>query len=316
MSTATLPLRHFLLALAVVAVWGSNFVVIQIAIEKLPPLFFSALRFAFAFFPLVFFLPRPAVRWRNLAAYGLLIGVGQFGLMTFAMHGHITPGLASLVLQAHVFFTIFLSMFLLGERVRLRQWAALAVASAGIGVIAAHTDGNTTVAGLLMVILAAASWGVGNMVARRAAQANMLAYVAWSSVFAAVPLFILSWVFEGAPAILNGIKAANVGTWAAVAWQSIANALFGFAVWAWLLARYPAATVSPISLLVPVVGMTAASVILGEAMPVWKLVAMALVMAGLALNFWKGFLRSEKGFSRGEKEFSRGEKAITPDDKR
>lgn len=288
MPTPTLPLRHFLLALAVVAVWGTNFVVIQIALEKLPPLFFSALRFTFAFFPCALLLPRPAVPWRNLAAYGLLIGVGQFGLMSFAMNGHITPGLASLVLQAHVFFTIFLSMFLMGERVRRMQWAALAVALAGIAVIAAHTDGNTSGSGLAMIILAASSWGVGNMVARRAGRVNMVAYVVWSSAFAALPLLLLSFVVEGGPAILNGIHAANAGTWAAVAWQSFGNALFGFAVWAWLLARYPAATVSPISLLVPVFGMSAAGVILGEPMPSWKLAAMTLVMAGLALNFWKG----------------------------
>lgn len=288
MSNPTLPLRHLFLALAVVAVWGSNFVVIQIALEKLPPLFFSALRFAFAFLPCAVFLPRPRVRWRNLAAYGLLIGLGQFGLMTFAMHGHITPGLASLVLQTQVFFTIFLSMFLMGERVRRMQWVALGVATAGIAVIAAHTDGNTSGLGLAMIILAAASWAVGNMVARRAGRVNMVAYVVWSSVFAAVPLLLFSFVFEGVPAILNGIRFANVGTWVAVLWQAFGNALFGFAVWGWLLARYPAATVSPISLLVPVFGMTAAGVILGEPMPMWKLAAMALVMAGLALNFWKG----------------------------
>ncbi len=291
MSHPQLPLRHFFLALSVVAVWGTNFVVIQVALATLPPLLFAALRFALVFFPGCLFMPRPAVPWRGLIAYGLLIGVGQFGLLFLAMNGHITPGLASLVIQTQVFFTIFLSMRLTGERVRPLQWLALGVAAAGIGVIVAHTDGSTTLAGLGMVLLAAASWSAGNMVARAPAQSanvNAVAYVVWSGVFAAVPLLILSLLFEGAPAIGRGLQSAGPGTWLAVAWQSVGNSLFGYAMWAWLLARYPAATVSPMALLVPVFGMAASSLLLAEPMPLWKIVATVLVMAGLGLNMLKG----------------------------
>lgn len=284
MSSHVLPLRHFLLALSVVAVWGTNFVVIKQALAHLPPVLFAALRFGFVFLPAALLLPRPAVSWRNLAAYGVLIGVGQFGLLFLAMHGHISPGLASLVIQVQVFFTIFLSMAMNGERVRRVQWAALALASAGIVLIAAHTDGTTTLGGLLLVILAAASWAGGNMVNKRAGQVNMVAYVVWSSLFAAPPLFLLSLLFEGWPAIAKGVAEADAWTWSAVLWQSIANSMFGYAAWGWLLARHPAATVTPMALLVPVFGMAASSLWLAEPMPAWKLSAMALVMAGLALN--------------------------------
>ena len=82
-----LPRSHFLLAIAVMAVWGSNFVVIKLALEHLPPLLLAALRFTCAFLPAVFFLKRPTVAWTNLAAYGVLIGAGQFGLLFLAcMH--------------------------------------------------------------------------------------------------------------------------------------------------------------------------------------------------------------------------------------
>ncbi len=284
MSTPVLPLRHFLLALSVVAIWGTNFVVIKLAFAHLPPLLFGALRFTFAALPIVFFLPRPAASWRNLAAYGLLIGVGQFGLMYLAMDGHISPGLASLVIQTQVFFTIFLSMHMSHERVKPLQWAALAMATIGIGIIAMHTDGSTTLAGLGLILLAAGSWSAGNMVGKQAGRVNMVSYVVWSSLFAAPPLFLLSLLFEGWPAISTGLREADAGTWAAVLWQSVGNSLFGYAIWGWLLARYPAATVTPMALLVPVFGMAASSWWLGESMPAWKLVAMALVMGGLAMN--------------------------------
>lgn len=290
MPRQNLSLRHFLLALSVVAVWGTNFVVIQVALATLPPLLFAALRFALVFFPFCLFLPRPAVPWRDLILYGLLIGVGQFGLLFVAMHGHITPGLASLVIQTQVFFTIFLSMRITGERVRPLQWLALMVAVCGIGVIMAHTDGSTTPLGLALILLAAASWAAGNMVARGSSQAasvNAVAYVVWSGVFAAIPLLVLSALFEGTAAIVHGLRSAGAGTWLAVAWQSVGNSLFGYAMWAWLLARYPAATVSPMALLVPVFGMAASSLLLAEPMPLWKLAAMALVMAGLGLNMLK-----------------------------
>jgi len=283
---SSLPPRHLLLALAVVAIWGSNFVVIKIALDALPPLLFAALRFALALLPAVLFVPRPAASWRNLAAYGVLIGVGQFGLLYLAMRSQISPGLASLVIQTQVFFTIFMAMSLTGERLRRMQWLALVLAAGGIAVIAAHAGGSTTLGGLMLTLIAAFSWAAGNTVSRRAGQVNMLGYVVWSSAFAVPPLFALAWVFEGRDAIVAGLQAASATTWAAVLWQSVGNTLFGYAAWGWLLARHPAATVAPMALLVPVFGMTASAAWLGELLPAWKLAAAALVIGGLALNLF------------------------------
>jgi len=280
----TLSVRHFLLALAVVAVWGSNFVVIKNALGHLPPFLFAALRFSLAFLPAAFFLPRPAVPLRNLAAYGLLIGLVQFGALYWAVNGHIAPGLASLVVQTQVFFTIALSMRLTGERVRAFQWVALTLAVTGIAVIGAHTDANTTWLGLGLVLLAALGWSLGNMVGKQAGPVNMLAYVVWSSVFAVPPLLVLSFLTEGWPAMQAGVLDADVFTWIAVAWQSWGNTLFGYAAWGWLLARNPASTITPMALLVPVFGMGASALLLAEPLPAWKLMAAGLVMGGLALN--------------------------------
>jgi len=284
LSHATPPWRHLLLALAVVAVWGTNFVVIKMALAHLPPLLFAALRFALAFFPAVLFLPRPAASWRNLAAFGLLIGVGQFAVLYIAMKGRITPGLASLVVQAQVFFTIVLAMRVARERVQPYQWLALLLGAAGIVVIGSHTDGNTSLLGLLMVLFAAFSWACANMVSKRAGSINMLSYVVWSSAAAVPPLVVLSLVFEGWPAIEAGLRDADALTWWAVAWQAVGNTLFGYAAWGWLLSRHPAASITPMALLVPVFGMATASLMLAEPLPGWKLVAAALVLCGLGLN--------------------------------
>ena len=288
-----LPLRHALLALAVVAVWGTNFPIFKLALGTLPPLLLAALRFALVLLPAVLFIPRPAVPWRRLAAYGVLIGAGQFGLLYLAVGGHIAPGLASLVIQTQVFFTIGLAMFASGERLRPFQWMALALATSGVAVIAVHTDANTTPLGLLMVLAAALCWASGNTVTRGMGRVDMLGVVVWSSAFALPPLLLLTLWVDGPARIAQALAAADATVWGVVLWQAVGNSLFGYAVWGWLLARYPAATVVPMALLVPVFGMASSAWLLGEPLPGWKLLAAGLVMAGLALNLLWPRLRAQ-----------------------
>ena len=278
-------LRDILLAVAVMAVWGTNFVVIHEALAVLPPLLFAALRFTLAFAPAALFVKKPPVPWAQLILYGLLIGVGQFGVLFIAMDGQITPGLASLVVQMQVFMTIGLSVWLTGERLKAMQIAALLLAAGGIGVIALHIEGDTTILGLLLVLFAAASWAAGNMVARRKGDADMLGYIVWSSLAPAPVLLILALAAEGPGTVIAGVEAAGPGAWAAIAWQAVGNTLFGYGVWATLLARYPAATIAPFALLVPVFGIGASVILLGEPLPMWKLIASGMVIAGLAVGF-------------------------------
>ena len=296
----SLPASHLLLALAIVAVWGTNFVVIKLSLGAFPPFLFAALRYTFAFLPLAFFVPRPKVSWVNLCVYGLAVGVGQFGILYFAVDGRISPGLASLVIQTQVFFTIGFAMFFAKERLRTYQMLAVLVAMTGLGIIALHTDANTTFLGLALVVFTGFSWGVANTVSRRAGSINMLSYVVWASVFAIPPLFAISYVFEGGWAHMStSIATAPTGAWAGVLWQSWGNTIFGYAAWAWLLSKHPAAVVAPAPLLVPIFGMGAAAYFLAEPLPPWKIEAAGLVIAGLIVNlFWPSIeLKLKRHFS-------------------
>lgn len=287
-----LPLRHALLALAVVTVWGSNFVVIHVALESFTPLWLAVMRFTLALLPALLALiglrglgmAKPAVPWRDLLTYGALIGAGQFGLLYVAMQGHISPGMASLVVQTQVFFTIALAMVTSGERIQPFQLVALVLAAAGLVLIGVMADDSATPLGLAMVLLAAASWAAGNIVGRRSQGVSALAYVVWSSFGALPPLLALALMGEGWAALVGGAQHASAGAWAAVAWQALGNALFGYAAWGWLMQRHAAATVTPWALLVPVVGMASSAWWLDESMPWWKLLAAALVMGGLSIN--------------------------------
>jgi O-acetylserine/cysteine efflux transporter len=283
-----LPVSHLLLALAIVAVWGTNFVVIKISLASFPPFLFAALRYWFALLPAVFFLPRPKVAWLNLGVYGLAVGVGQFGVLYYAIDGNISPGLASLVIQTQVFFTIGFAMWFAEEKLKLYQAVAVAIAMMGLGVIAVHTDATTTFLGLALVVFCGFSWGVANTTSRRAGAINMLSYVVWASLFAIPPLFAMALVFEGGwGAISTSMLQAPLGAWLGVLWQSWGNTLFGYGAWAWLLSKHPAAVVAPAPLLVPIFGMGASAYFLGESLPIWKMSAAGLVIAGLIVNlFW------------------------------
>lgn len=283
-----LPTSHLLLALAIVAVWGTNFVVIKISLESFPPFLFATLRYFFALFPVVFFMPKPKVSWRNLCAYGLATGVGQFGVMYFAIDGQISPGLASLVIQTQVFFTIGFAMFFAKEGLKFYQAVAVAVAMTGLGIIALHTDASTTFLGLALVVFAGLSWGAANTVSRRAGAINMLSYVVWASAFSIPPLFLISLFFEGGlDHMSHAMASAPLGAWLGVLWQSWGNTLFGYAAWGWLLSKHPAALVAPTPLLVPIFGMGASAYFLSEPLPGWKVLAAGLVITGLIVNlFW------------------------------
>lgn len=279
---------HLLLALAVVFIWGTNFVVIEVGLRDLPPLLFAALRFALAALPWVLFIRPPAIPWRYIAAIGLLLGVGQFGLLFIAMRDDIAPGLASLVIQAQVFFTVGLSVWLFGEAIRARNFAGLALGVAGLWLIGANVDAATTPLGLALVLIAALCWALANLVVKAAVRSHgsfdTLSLMVWSSAFAAPPLAALALLVEGPVQLGTALVHADLGAWAAVLWQSFGNTLFGYGIWNWLLSRHSAAAFTPSALLVPVFGIGAAVLVLGEPLQTWKLVAAALIVAGLAVN--------------------------------
>lgn len=288
---------ELLLAITVVFIWGTNFVVIKIGLGELPPLLFATLRFFFAALPWIFFIRRPAVAWRYLVAFGLFLGAGQFGLMFVAMRADITPGLASLVMQVQVFFTVGLSLWLFGEQVHARNLVGLVLAATGLAIIGLNLDAVTTPKGLLLVLGAAASWAAANITVKYASRAHgkfdVLGFMIWASAFGVPPLAVLALWLEGLEPIRAALQAAGAGAWAAVLWQSLGNTLFGFGIWNWLLARHSAAVFTPTALLVPVFGMTASSVVLHEPLYAWKLIAAGLVIAGLAVNMFGGLARRQ-----------------------
>lgn len=286
MSSASLSLRHLLVALVVVSIWGTNFVAIKIALRELPPLLLCAVRFVFVAVPIVFVLPRPAVSWPQLLVYGLTMFALHFGCLFLGMKLGMSAGLASLTLQFQVFVTLALAATVLKERILPVQIAGALTAFAGFAVVALHTGGDVSVAGLGCVLLGACSWGFANFTSKRIGRVNPLALVVWGSLVVPVPMAVASLLFEGPELIKHSLTHVSGVTIFSVGFIVYASTLVAYSLWSWLLARHPASSIAPFTLLVPIFGMLSSAMLLGEPLPAWKLQAAALVIAGLALNLF------------------------------
>lgn len=286
MSSNALPVRRMLLALLIVAIWGSNFVAIKLALHDLPPLLLVTLRFIFVAVPAVFFLPRPAIPLRQLLTYAFTMFGFQFGFMFLGMKLGVSAGLASLILQFQVFVTLGLAVVFLKEAVTFAQVAGALLAATGFVVVGLHTGGEVTLAGFLCLLLAAVSWGIGNFTSKRMGQVNPLALVAWGGLPVAAAMAVASLVFEGPALIGHSLRHVGLTAILCTAYTVYGSTLVAYSLWSWLLARHPATTVTPFALLVPIFGMLSSALLLGEPLPGWKLAAAALVIAGLSLTIF------------------------------
>lgn len=245
---------------------------------------FSALRFLVAALPAVFFVGRPKVAWKWLIGVGLALGVAKFGLLFIGMDRGMPAGLSSLVLQIQAVFTAVLAAVVLAERPGRARILGMAVALGGIALAAVDEGTSGPLLGFVLVVAAAACWGVSNVLTRKASPPDALNFMVWVSVVPVLPLLALSLLFEGPSADLDALRSldwSGAGTIVYVAWGAT---VFGFGAWGFLLRRYPASAVAPFSLLVPVFGMTSAALLLDESVSPLRWGAAVLLVGGVALT--------------------------------
>ncbi|MET3927822.1 EamA family transporter [Devosia sp. 2618] len=278
-----MPPRDIALALGVVLVWGLNFVAIKWGVDEIPPYMLTALRYIGCALPAVFFIRRPKVGWMTLILYGLTVGVVQFGLLFTAIKLGMPAGLASLVMQMQVFFTMALAILALGDRPSPVQFGGAAIALIGLGTIGAEHVGGAVLVPLLLTLVAAFFWAISNIITKRAGKIDMLAFVVWGALVPPLPMLALSFIFEG-PQAFTGLLSLSPQAIFSVLFIAYGSTLMGYGAWAVLLGRHPASIIAPFSLLVPVVGFAAAFVFLGEGVTMLEIAGSVLIFVGLVLN--------------------------------
>lgn len=280
-----MPVRHVALAVLVSVLWGLNFVAIRESLDHFPPLFLAGLRFLVLAVPTVLLVPRPAVPLRHLIGYGLGFGTAQFIGLYLGMAAGFPAGLASLVLQSSAPFTVILGALLLREHLSPRRVAGVAIAVLGLALVGIDRASATGWVPFLLVVLGGLGWAFGNLASRQAAAPDPLHLTLWMSVVPPLPLFALSLAVEGpgqvGEAISGSLSAGAVPAWIGLAYTVVLGTIVGSGIWVWLMARHPAGTVAPFSMLVPVTGLAAGWILLGET-PTWlELFGGLLVIAGV-----------------------------------
>lgn len=274
------------LALLVVLIWGFNFVVITTGLLTIPPVFLAFSRFFLTSIPLIFFIKRPAVPLKMLMIHGFIMFALQFSLLFIGMKLGVTPALASILQQLQVFFTLFLAAFIFGERITKLQILGALVAFSGIAVLGLNIGGEFTLLGFLILVVSAACFSVGNILAKKMGKIDMTSLVIWASFFAWPPLLLLSFLFEGPEKIgffFSHLSWKSVGS---VLYIGYFSTLLAFATWSGLVQRHQLASIAPFTLLVPFFGILFSALFIGEPLQTWKIGAALLVVAGLCIHLF------------------------------
>mgnify|MGYP000559479092 CR=1 FL=1 len=288
-----MSLKDSLIGIFIIFIWGINFVVIAWGLEGLPPLLMGAERFLLVAVLGSLFVKRPNIPWRWLALYALSLSFGQFAFLFSAMAFGMPAGLASLVLQSQALFTLIFAALILKEQIKSMQVLAMLVAGLGLYVIGS-SGGNSpnstmvmTGVGFGLTLAAAMCWALGNIINRAINQKGYSAnigLVVWSAWIPIIPFLMASYYFEGADLIISSLVNIELSSVLALLYLAVMASIVGYSMWSYLLERYPAAQVAPLTLGVPVVGLTAAALLLNETLSWQQGLGIALVMTGLFIN--------------------------------
>lgn len=301
MATVNLTPRHLMLSLLVVLVWGLNFIAIYFGLKGFPPFLLCALRFGLSALPWVFFIPRPKAPIKHIIGYGIFTFALQFGFLFSGIHLGLSPGLASLVLQVQVFFSIGLAFLFFQDRPSLWKIVGSLISFVGIGVVAAHVNGGTTFIGLILTLLAALSWATGNMFTKKVDAKSPLALVVWGNLLAFPFMVLASLLVEGPVLVLSSLENVSWVTILAIVYTVYISTHIGYGAWGFLINTYPTSVIVPFTLLIPVVGFMGSALFLGEELASWKFLASLFIMGGLVFNLFEQQILKVLGRIRNEK---------------
>lgn len=279
--------KHLSLAVLVTLVWGVNFPITKLGLRAIDPFVLTGIRFALAALPLVFFIKRPAVKFSYVVAYGIIFGLGMWGVINYGIQVGVSPGIASLIIQLSVFFTMGWGFLLFKEKIRGAQVIGAVLALIGLAGIISTQEGNHAVLGVMLIVLSAVAWSIGNVIIKKSGVKEIFSFMVWASLIPPVPLFLTAWLMHG--------SAAFEGLQASLDLTAVLSILFQvylathFAYWGWnsLLKLYPVSTVAPLSLLIPVFGIASSMLMLDERISTPNLISIGIIIAGLAVGLYR-----------------------------
>ena len=286
-----MTVKDFSLAILITAIWGLNFSVIKIGLSSLDPFTLAGVRFLLCAFPLIFFVRKPDVSMGYVIAYGLIFGVGLWGMVSLGIYFGVSAGMASLVLQMSAFLTVIMGVVFLCEEVDVIKIIGFALAILGLFFIINLTDGSITYIGLFLVLVGAFSWSIANIIVKKSGAKNVFSFIIWSSLFSPIPLFLLAYLTQDQNILVDFIGSLDKKAIFSILFQVYPTTLFGYWVWNSLIDKYQVSRVAPLSLLVPIFGLLGSFIIFNEVVGFEKIIACALIFGGLLISTFSNKLK-------------------------
>lgn len=274
---------HLFIIVAVTCLWGFNYSVIKAGVDNIDPFILTGLRFTFAAFPAVLFVHKPDVKWRYLALYGITFGVGLWGMMSMAIYSGLSAGTASLILEFSVFISVLMGIVFLKERINTSLKIGLALTLVGLIFIANITDGSVTLIGFVFALTGALSMSIISLMVKKLNIKDMFAFVAWSCLFAPLPLFTMAYIVNGVNLYSELSTKFNPTAFGSVLFQAYPTTLLGYWVWNKMLIKYPLSMMSPFKLLVPIFALLGSVIFYNEQLGINKMIAFSLIIVGILL---------------------------------
>lgn len=279
--------KHVVLAILVTLVWGVNFPITKLGLRSIDPFVLTGIRFALAAIPLVFFIKRPAIKFSYVVAYGFIFGLGMWGVINYGIQVGVSPGIASLIIQLSVFFTMGWGALLFKEKLRRAQLIGALLALVGLAGIISTQQGEHAILGVLLIVLSAVAWSVGNVIIKTSGVKEIFSFMVWASLFPPIPLFYIAWLMQGAAPFENLQSSLDLTAVLSIIFQVYLATHFAYWGWNSLLKLYPVSTVAPLSLLIPVFGIGSSMLIIGEHISIPNLISIAIIIMGLAVGLYR-----------------------------
>lgn len=277
-----MPARDLLLVLVVVLAWAGNFLTSALAMREIPPVLFTAMRFALLALPLMWLVKRPAPgQWPRLLAVCLCIGVMHFALSFTALKLAGDLSSPAIVMQSYVPMTTLLAWWWLGERFAWRTGVAIAVSFGGVLVLGFDPMVLDHPMALVLMLVSAAFLAVGTVLMKGLRDMDVVSQQGWTAVFSVLPLLAISvWLEPGAIAAL---PQASWVAWGGAIYAAFVSSLLGHGLYYVLVQRYPVAQVMPWLLLVPVLAVGLGIAFWGDRPGPRLLLGGAMVLGGVLL---------------------------------
>ncbi len=276
-----MPLSHRLALILICLIWAGNFIASAIAVDHLPPISVTALRFALVFLLLFPFLRRPAPgQWFNLLAACWCMGALHFALMFTALARSSDVSSIAILMQVYVPFTTLMAVLILGERIGWRTTSGIALAFGGVLVVGLDPLVLAQLDVLGLVLISAFFLALGTIFMRRIRGIGVFDFQAWNALLSLLPLTMLALLLEE-PGPAFAAAGLQSPVWGAMVYSAVGASIIGHGTFYWLIQRHEVNAVTPTLLLVPVLAVALGVLLRGDQPGPRLLSGGAMVIAGV-----------------------------------